>query len=212
MRTRILPLDAREADPRLVREIAAVLLEDGIVAYPTETFYGLGAAALSPKAVSKVYGLKKRDSGKPLPLMVSGLDMAREISASLPRVFWGLAAEFWPGPLTLVVKASLSLPGFLTGLGGSVAMRVPPAAWIRRLVDEIRQPLTATSANISGRNELSDPRDVEAQFSGRIALIVDGGPTPGGAPSTIVDLTSGSPRVLRVGVIAAEEILALPGD
>lgn len=210
MKTRILRLDPSKVDLRLIRDIARVLLRDGIVAYPTETFYGLGAAGFSSKAVSKIYGLKKRDSGKPLPLIVSGVDMVREISASLPGIFWVLASEFWPGPLTLVVKASQGLPGFLMGPGGSVAVRVPPAAWIRRLAEEISQPITATSANLSGEKEISDARQVEAQFDGRIDLIVDGGATPGGAPSTLVDLTSERPRVLREGVIAAAKILGVP--
>jgi L-threonylcarbamoyladenylate synthase len=211
MKTRILRLDPSQVDLRLIDDVARVLFKDGIVAYPTETFYGLGGAGLSAKAVSKIYDLKKRDSGNPLSLIVSDLDMVREVSASLPEVFWALAAEFWPGPLTIVVKAARSLPTFLTGPGGSVAVRVPPVAWIRRLVEEICQPLTATSANLSGEKEISDPRQVEAQFGGRVALIVDGGTTPGGAPSTVLDLTSGSPRVLREGAIPAPRIFAVAG-
>jgi L-threonylcarbamoyladenylate synthase len=211
MKTRILRIDTSAVEGGQIEDIAAVLLAEGIAAYPTETFYGLGAAAFSKKAVAKVYGLKKRDSGKPLSLIVSDLDMVREITSSLPDAFWTLAGEFWPGPLTLVLKSSPGLPGFVIGPGGSVAVRIPPLAWIRQLVGRLCQPLTATSANLSGEKELSDPREVEAVFEGKVALIVDGGPAPGGVPSTVIDLTADRPRVIREGVIPAAKILALPG-
>jgi L-threonylcarbamoyladenylate synthase len=210
MKTRILRIDPSAVEGGQIDEIAAVLLADGIAAYPTETFYGLGAAGFSKKAVARVYDLKKRDGGKPLSLIVSDLEMVRELTSSLPDAFWTLAGEFWPGPLTLVLRSSPGLPGFVTGPGGSVAVRIPPLAWIRKLVDRLCQPLTATSANLSGKRELSDPREVEAVFDGQVALIVNGGPTPGGAPSTLVDLTADRPRVLREGAIPAAKILALP--
>jgi L-threonylcarbamoyladenylate synthase len=211
MKTRILRIDPAGVDESQIGAIAGGLLEGGIAAYPTETFYGLGAAAFSKKAVAKIYALKRRDTGKPLSLIASDMEMVKELASSLPGIFWTLADEFWPGPLTLVLNASAALPGFITGPGGSVAVRIPPLTWLRKLVGRLCQPLTATSANLSGERELADPRDVEAAFGGRIALIVDGGCTPGGAPSTLVDLTAGPPRVLREGAIPAAKILALPG-
>jgi L-threonylcarbamoyladenylate synthase len=211
MKTRILRIDPSGVAEGQIDEIAGVLLEGRIAAYPTETFYGLGAAAFSKKAVARIYALKKRNTGKPLPLIASDMEMVKELASSLPGAFWTLAGEFWPGPLTLVLKASAALPAFITGPGGSVAVRVPPLAWLRKLVGRLCQPLTATSANLSGQKELADPRDVAAAFEGRIALLIDGGSTPGGAPSTLVDLTTESPRVLREGVIPAARILALLG-
>lgn len=209
MRTRILEIDPSAANPREVAEMAAVLLADGVMAYPTETFYGLGAAGLSAPAVASIYRLKKRDAGKSLSLIVSDMDMVRELAGELSPAFQALAQEFWPGPLTLVVKAAATLPHFLTGPGGTVAVRIPPVTWIRDLVEEISQPLTATSANLSGHGDLSEPADVAAGFDGRIELIVDGGRTPGGAPSTIVDVTGNSPRVLREGQISSAKIREL---
>ncbi|MEN6312479.1 MAG: L-threonylcarbamoyladenylate synthase [Acidobacteriota bacterium] len=209
MKTKILRIDPAAVDSRLLEEIASVLLADGVMAYPTETFYGLGAAGFSARGVSKVYKLKGRDPGKPLSLIASDLDMVRAIAGEPGPAFWALAEEFWPGPLTIVLKACPPHPGFLMGPGGSVAVRVPPVAWIRGLARELSQPLTATSANLAGGKGTSGAAAVSALFEGKIDLIVDGGTTPGGAPSTLVDLTGAEPRVLRRGVIPEEKIRAV---
>jgi len=208
MKTRILKINPAIVDPGLIGEVASVLLKDGVMAYPTETFYGLGAAGLSAKAVSRIYQMKGRDHAKPLSVIAGDLDMVREIAGPLTPAFLTLAGEFWPGPLTLVVKSAPSLPAFLIGPGGTIAVRIPPVAWIRRLVYEMSQPLTATSANLSGEKGMSDPADVVAGFNGKVELIVDGGKTPGAAPSTIVDLAGPEPRILREGMIPAEKIRA----
>jgi L-threonylcarbamoyladenylate synthase len=208
MKTRVLRINPAAVDPGLIREIASILLKDGIMAYPTETFYGLGAAGLSATAVSRIYKLKGRDPAKPLSVIAADLDMVREIAGHLTPPFLILAGEFWPGPLTLVLKSAPSVPVFLTGPGGTIAVRIPPVAWIRRLAYEMSQPLTATSANLSGEKEMSDPFEVVAGFDGKVELIVDGGKTPGGGPSTIVDMAGPEPRVLREGMIPAERIRA----
>jgi L-threonylcarbamoyladenylate synthase len=210
-RTRVIRVDPTGEDPEAERDIAAALLRDAVIAYPTETFYALGAAAFSKRAVEKVYRLKGRDAGKPLPVIAADLDMIREIAGPLPPEFRALAGEFWPGPLTLVLPASERLPGFLSGPGRTIAVRIPPPAWLRRLVREIAQPLTSTSANLTGRNELADPGEVAALFGGRVNLVVDGGLAPGGAPSTIVDLTSAEPRILREGAVPAARVWAVLG-
>jgi L-threonylcarbamoyladenylate synthase len=207
-KTRIIGIDPALENAGVVRAIAAALLEDAVAAYPTETFYALGAAAFSRKAVEKVYRLKKREPGKPLPVVASDLDMVKEISASLPPSFRLLAWEFWPGPLTLVLPAAARLPAFLLGPGRTIAVRIPPLPWLRSLVREISQPLTATSANLSGEKELADPAEVITLFRGRVEIVVDGGLAPAGAPSTIVDLTTPEPRILREGKIPAARIRA----
>ena len=124
------------------------------------------------------------------------MDMVRDVVSSLPPAFMVLAAEFWPGPLTVVLPAAAGFPEHLVGPGRTIALRIPPLAWLRSLVREMSEPLTATSANLSGERELADPVEVKALFDGRIDLIVDGGPAPGGLPSTIVDLAGdrGSPE------------------
>jgi len=209
--TRTVRLELAEGRVAQAKGIARDLLAGAVAAYPTETFYALGAAACSEKAVARVFELKGREASKPLSFVVSDLDMVREVVSSLPPAFTSLAGELWPGPLTLVLPAAAGLPDRLLGPGRSIALRIPPLAWLRALVRELGEPLTATSANRAGEKELSDPVDVRAQFDGRVDLIVDGGATPGGLPSTIVDLTGERPRVLREGRIPAEQITALLG-
>jgi len=190
-----------------IGHVADVLRRDGVMAYPTETFYALGAACLSRAGIRKVYRLKKRDSRKPLSVIVSDLEMVREVAAGpLPPLLLRLAGEFWPGPLTVVLKAAAGLPAALLGPGGTIGLRIPPPAWLRKLVCELSAPLTATSANLAGEKELADPSDVRRVFEGRVGLIIDGGPTPGGRPSTIVDLTRQPAVVLRAGAIPAARL------
>ena len=209
IKTRVIRINPLGENALEVGEIAAALLGGAIAAYPTETFYALGAAAFSKKAVERIYRLKKRDASKPLSVISSDLDMVREISASLPPSFMALAGEFWPGPLTLVLPAAAGVPEFLLGPGRTIAVRIPPLPWLRALVRETGEPVTATSANLSGERELADPADVSALFNGKVELIVAGGPAPGGLPSTIVDLTADRPRILREGKIPAVRIQAI---
>lgn len=199
--TRILKIDPAAPDPSALDAAADVLREDGILVYPTETFYGLGGLAFSARAVERVYGLKRRDRGKPLSVVISGLDMAGEISAPLPPLFLDLARAFWPGPLTLVVRARPLFPPAMLGPGGSLAMRVPGAEWLREFLRRLGAPVTATSANLSGGLEISRPEEAVELFRGNVDIIVDGGPTPGGLPSTIVDLTSDKPVLVRPGAV-----------
>lgn len=206
--TRVMRLDQGLVDGPQVRDLAAALLGGAVAAYPTETFYALGAAAFSRKAVDRVFRMKGRDASKPLSFIVSDMDMIGEISSSLPPAFKILAGEFWPGPLTLVLPAAAGLPERLLGPGRTIAVRIPPLAWLRAVVRELSEPLTATSANLAGEKELAEPAGVIALFDGKVDLIVDGGPAPGGLPSTIVDLTAAAPRILRQGRIPAAQIEA----
>jgi L-threonylcarbamoyladenylate synthase len=209
--TRTIRIDPGRDNAGEVREIAAALLDGGVAAYPTETFYALGAVAFSEKAVNRVYRLKGRNAAKALSVIASDLDMVKAIAGPPPPGFVLLAGEFWPGPLTIILPAGPRVPAFLTGPGRTIAVRIPPLPWLRALVREIGDPLTATSANLSGEKERSDPLEVEAQFKGRVDLIVDGGRTPGGPASTIVDLAAARPRIVREGTIPADKLAALLG-
>jgi L-threonylcarbamoyladenylate synthase len=204
--TRVIRLRPDGENAPEIKEIAAALEAGAVAAYPTETFYALGAPAFERQAVERVYRLKKRQAAKALSVIASDLAMVREISGPPPLGFLALAGEFWPGPLTVVLPAAPGIPGFLAGPGRTVAVRIPPLAWLRALVRQLGQPLTATSANLAGEKELADPREVEAVFAGEIELLVDGGPAPGGLPSTIVDLSGERPRVLREGQIPRERL------
>jgi len=210
--TRKIRIDPGRENAGEVRQIAAALRDGGVAAYPTETFYALGAAAFSEKAVNGVYRLKGRNAAKALSVVASDLDMVKAIAGPPPPGFVMLAGEFWPGPLTIILPAAARVPDFLVGPRRTIAVRIPPLSWLRALVREIGEPLTATSANLSGEKELSDPLEVEALFNGKVDLIVDGGPAPGGPASTIVDLASAKPRIVRAGTIPADRIAALLGS
>ncbi len=217
MNTRIIHLPAdpgsREALEDVLGEISTALTAGAVAAYPTETYYGLGALSTSAAAVSAVFALKGRDPARPLPLVAGDAAMVRALAASpLPAAFERLAAEFWPGPLTVVLKASAAVPTAVLGPGGTIGVRVPAPGWLRRLVSGLGAPLTATSANLSGGGELSEPGDVLRAFAGKVDLMIDGGPTPGGKPSTVLDLSSGRPRVLRDGAVAAERLKPILAD
>jgi L-threonylcarbamoyladenylate synthase len=205
--TRVVRLDPKAANALPdAGEVAEALLDGAVAAYPTESFYALGAAAFSKKGVERVYRLKKREASKSLSFIVSDLDMVREVAAALPPSFTALAGEFWPGPLTLVLPAAPALPERLLGPGRTIAVRIPPLAWLRALVGELAEPLTATSANVAGERALAEPSEVMAAFGGRIDLLIDGGPAPGGLASTIVDIAGDRPRILREGRIPAARI------
>jgi L-threonylcarbamoyladenylate synthase len=208
IKTRVLKIDPDAAELPQASDIAADLCAGSVIAYPTETFYALGAAAFSRKAVERIFRLKRRDASKPLSFIVSDMDMVDDVVSSLPWPFAALAAEFWPGALTLVLPAAAGLPDSILGPGGTIAVRIPPLPWLRALVRDVGEPLAATSANLSGDREPADPAEVRALFETKVDLIIDGGPTPGGAPSTIVDLTGRMPRVLREGRIPAARIAA----
>lgn len=204
--TRTVRIDPMAGGAAGAREVADALLAGAVAACPTETFYALGAAAFSRRAVDRVRRLKGRDASKPLSVLASDLDMVAAIAAATGPSFIALAGEFWPGPLTVVLPAAAGVPEFLLGPGRTIAVRIPPVPWLRALVREMSEPLTATSANLSGESELADPAEVAALFDGKIELIVDGGPTAGGLPSTIVDLAGDRPRVLREGRIPASRL------
>jgi len=204
--TIILRLRGDRLGARPTGRILRVLECGGILVYPTETFYALGAPADSEAGTGEIYRLKERDRGKPLPVAVADLPMARACADAPAAPFEELAREFWPGPLTLIVKARPGFPAAVLGPGGSIALRVPGRAWLRSLLARFGRPLTATSANISGQGEISRGDEAVRQFRGKVGLIVDGGKTPGGLPSTIVDLSASPPLVVRAGAVPADAL------
>lgn len=176
-----------------------ILARGGVAAVPTETFYALAADPASEKGVSRVFEIKGRDDGKPLLVLVSSReDLARLGVEAAPRLlerFFGI----WPAPLTVVLP--LRTPIAASRGSRTLAVRVPAGGTIRRLLDRVG-PLTGTSANRSGQPPISDPDELARRLGGDLDFLVDGGATPGGAPSTIVDATLDPPRVLRAGAYA----------
>jgi L-threonylcarbamoyladenylate synthase len=201
MKTKIITIHREIAASDEIAEIVGVLRKDGVIVYPTETFYGLGVNGLSKKAIRKVFLLKKRDPFKPISVMISDLSMLQRVASDIPVSSYRLIQNFWPGPLTLVLRASSQLPEELKGEAGTVGVRLTSHGWVRSLVREAGFPITATSANISGETEISDPEKALELFEGVVDLIVDGGKTLGSFPSTVVDLSGEKPRLLREGAI-----------
>jgi L-threonylcarbamoyladenylate synthase len=200
----IVKLDPRSPDERLLKEAAAFLQAGKTVAFPTETFYALGASAYHEPALQKVFAIKGRMFDKPLPLIIHGESMLEEIAVRIPECARSLMRAFWPGPLTLIFKASEKIPPLLTASTGTVAVRDSSHPLARLLVKEARLPITSTSANISDKASCDSAEAVEQQLGDRLDLIIDGGPTPGGLPSTIVDLTVSPPRILREGAVSSQ--------
>ena len=198
---RVLPVDpASPSDDRLARAVE-VLSRGGLVALPTETFYGIAADAFQSEALARVNRLKGKAANEPVLLLVADVAQAGPLCDSLPPLFEPLTGRFWPGPLTLVVPASSRLPREATGGRGTVALRMPGLALPRRLAAALGRPLSGVSANRSGQPPCRSAGEVAEAFPEGLELILDGGAAPGGAPSTIVDLTRDPPRVLREGLL-----------
>jgi L-threonylcarbamoyladenylate synthase len=189
-----------------VQEAAARIRRGGIVALPTDTLYALAADPFSRDAVARVFEAKNRPAERALPLIAGD---AAQIAASLgplPPAGERLASRFWPGPLTLLIAAPPTLAPDVSGGTGRVGVRVPADVVARAVCRAVGYPVTATSANISGQPATANPDEVERMMGARIELLIDGGPTRGGAASTIVDVTEPAPRLVRAGAISWEDI------
>jgi L-threonylcarbamoyladenylate synthase len=207
---RVLRVDRERPATDDLAAAARVLAAGGLVAFPTETFYGLGASALDPAAVARVFQAKGRPGDKPLLVLVATLAMARALAREWPAAAARLADRHWPGPLTLVVAARADLPAALTAGTGTVGVRLPGHPVARALVRAAGVPLTAPSANRHGAPPPRTAAEVVAGLGGAVDLVLDAGPTAGGAPSTVLDVTGDRPRVLRPGAVplAAEDLAA----
>jgi L-threonylcarbamoyladenylate synthase len=201
-------VDAINPGTYALDEAVRAIHAGGIVALPTETLYGLAVDPFRAESVERVFAVKKRVAGRALPLIASDGDQVTERFGALPAAARQLALRFWPGPLTLLVAAPLSLAPGVSGGTGKVGVRVPSHAVARALCRACGFPLTATSANISGAAAPADPDDVELRLGNRIDVLVDSGATAGGPPSTIVDVTGPVPLLVRAGAIRWDEIQA----
>lgn len=190
-----------------VRQAAECIREGGIVAFPTETFYGLGVAYDNISALERLFGLKRRPEDKPLPLVIGDLTTLGLVASSVNDLAAEIIKKFWPGPLTILLPAREGLPHFLTAGIGKVAVRMPGESFALELACSTGFPLTATSANISGMPPADNPEGVMGYFGDSLDLLIDGGRTPGGKPSTIVEISGKTIVPVRAGVISFEEVL-----
>ncbi len=199
--TRVLPANGPDA----VVETVELLRAGYVVAFPTDTVYGVGASMFIERAVASLYEVKGRPLDKFIPLLLSGSRDLPQIAQPVPDLAWRLAERFWPGALTLVVPKGSTVPDIVSS-GAGVAVRVPAHPLAPALVRQLGAPLATTSANLSGRASPVTAEDVLAQLNGRVPLILDGGLCKGGFPSTVLDLTQSPPRILREGAIPADEL------
>lgn len=208
MSAEILRIHPDEPEPERVEYVISCLRSGKVVGLPTDTFYGLAVDPVNLRAVERIYEIKSRLKHKPLSLLIGCLEQAYELVRDVDANFDRLAERFWPGPLTLIVKASSRLPLRVTANTGNVALRIPDAAIPRAVTNAFGLPVTATSANLQGAPECTYAACVRDQIGDRIPLIVDGGPTGRSLPTTIVDLSGGNGRwqILREGAIATHEI------
>lgn len=188
---------------------AAALLRAGeLVAFPTDTVYGVGAVVWDAAAVARLYTAKLRALDKAIPVLLADAADLALVARMAPPAAIRLAERFWPGPLTLIVPALSSIPAEVTAGGDTVAVRVPDHPLTRALIRAAGAPLATTSANLSGQPSPITAAEVVAQLGDRIAVILDGGRCPGGVPSTLVDVTGEHPVVLRPGPISLADIRA----
>ena len=197
----VLQIDFEQPDTckKAIENIQSVLNTGGVIAFPTDTFYGLGADPLNPNALSKIFQIKQRPSDKPLLVLIHSLDQLAGLTAEVNDNARKLMEHFWPGPLTLIFKATPGLPDVLTAGTGTIGIRLPGHPFTRKLLAALDRPLTAPSANISGAGEPLSAQEVKNELGDGLSLIVDGGPTPGGKPSTLLNTTTNPPTLIREG-------------
>ena len=190
----------------------AILKQGGLVAFPTDTVYGLGACAYIPQAVERVYQVKGRARDMALPLLVANNTQISEVAENIPLVAWLLIRRFLPGALTLVLPKSKSVPDVVTAGGKTVGVRIPAHPVPIALIEGLAAPIVGTSANLTGQPSPLTADEVYAQLGDKVDLIIDGGRCPGGRESTVVDVTGETPVVLREGAISIEELKKVCAD
>lgn len=201
-KTRLITSDNMNALSLVAQE-----LKDGkLVAFPTDTVYGIGTPAYNAEAVTRLYEVKRRARYKPIPILVTGPEQLELVAREVNPLARKLIERFWPGALTLVLPRHPDLPDVICAGGDTVAVRMPSHVLTLALIQEVGSPLATTSANVSGRSSPLDAQEVMMYLGGKIDVILDGGPCPGGIDSTVVDTTGGVLRVLRETAIPARTI------
>ena len=190
--------------PDAMQQALGVLNQGGLVAFPTDTVYGVGSLVFDGRAVESIYAAKDRPVEQAIPVLIADAADMEKVGMNIPAVTHQLAARFWPGPLTCIIPKQPTLPEAVSATS-TVGVRIPDHEVARALL-RAAGPMAVTSANISGQPSPSTAEEVFAQLGGRIDLIFDGGRTPGGVPSTLVDCTEGELKILREGPISLAEI------
>jgi L-threonylcarbamoyladenylate synthase len=200
-------MDADKVDEGLLREIASLVAHGGVIAYPTDTLYGLAADPWNPTAVRRIFAVKARDTAQALPLIAADTAQLETVLGPMPPLAARLAGEFWPGPLTLLVPVPSTSPLAVASGQATVAVRVPAHQLAAGLARAVGVPLTSTSANRSGEAATADPDVVAKTLGDLIDGILDAGRLPGGRPSTIIDASGAVPRLVRAGAVPYERVV-----
>jgi L-threonylcarbamoyladenylate synthase len=210
--TKILRVDPDQPDPQIILRAAEVLKAQGLVAFPTETVYGLGANALDETAVSRIFAAKQRPSFDPLIVHIAHKNEIDFVAEAIPDIAYALVEEFWPGPLTLVLKRHERVASNVSAGLGTVAVRMPNHRIPLDLINAAGVPVAAPSANLFTRPSPTSAQHVLDDLGGHVDLILDGGPCPIGLESTVLDLTADRPTILRPGGAPAEALLEIIPD
>jgi len=184
-----------------IEKATDILKNGGVIAFPTDTVYGLGANVFDEKAVGKIYEIKKRSKDKPIAVLVSSLEQVKKITTDTPKMFYELASEYWPGALTIILKANEKLPSIVTAGYNTVGVRMPDNPIALSLIRQFGNPIATTSANISGDTPAISAKQVREMLNEKLDFIIDGGETKIGIASTVVDLSSFPPVILRQGTV-----------
>ena len=206
MSQKIVQIDPEKPQKAFIDEAVRVIKSGGVIAFPTHSLYGLGADALNPKAVQKLFEIKKRPLDKPILVLVKDIDSIKEIAENIPQSAERIMEKFWPGSVTIILKAIPDLPNALTAGTGKIGVRIPQNTVAFELVKAFGNPLTGTSANISGEQGCSNISDLHMDIKTQLDLILDAGALKKGKGSTVVDVTVHPPNILRDGEVLATAI------
>ncbi|MBU1754654.1 threonylcarbamoyl-AMP synthase [bacterium] len=189
----------------LIKKAALSLRQGNLIIFPTDTVYGLGANGLDSEAIKKLFEIKKREETKPFALLIGEIDDVYKYCKNIPPLFFTLTKRFWPGAITVVLDAQISIPREVMGTGSTVALRMPDSKIALSLLKEAGVPIAASSANLSGGIDPAGADEIDETLRDEVALVIDGGRCLG-VPSTVVDLRGNAIKILREGAISAEEI------
>jgi L-threonylcarbamoyladenylate synthase len=201
-------INPQKPEPEIIAEAAAVIRQGGVLAFPTRCLYGLGADAFNPEAVERVVKIKQRSQQNPILVLVDSRKQLKSLVTHIPPAADAIMDAFWPGRLTLVFEARNSLPDQLTAQTGKIGIRLPGHPVAAAIARQVKGPVTGTSANISGQPGCCRAQDLDPAIAGQLGLILDAGTLIGGIGSTVVDVTSTPPQILREGAVTAKEVLS----
>ncbi|RJP23758.1 MAG: threonylcarbamoyl-AMP synthase [Candidatus Abyssobacteria bacterium SURF_5] len=209
---KIFELNPESPEPNLLHEIGSLLKKGGIIAYPTDTFYAVGGDAFNHEVHHRVRIMKGREANKPFPFIMDKAERLAEWGITLSPLAAAAAERFWPGPLSLIIQDSGTLPADVVDARGTLCVRVPANRIARTISGSVGGLVIATSANPAGKKPARTAREATSWFKGEVDAVVDGGPSPSSLPSTIVEVTGRKMIILREGVISVDQLMALTND